>query len=186
MEGSREEEGGNFHSWYRLLQILFKGIVENAELEANTPPRLEVICAAAALSLDQRWPLLVTSFGGDLRSALKLYRLNLCFAKECPQDIRTNLISSLTIAHSPSVGNHDARNKLLRLYDRIPVRPDFKDIEKSDLKELKERYRNDRKKTKVRSSELGILPLHVWVFLHGKPLFKHGRLGRPKPSSEHL
>ena len=36
----------------------------------------------------------------------------------------------------------DARDRLLKFYDQIPVHPNFQDVDKSDFKELKKRYRN--------------------------------------------
>ena len=47
----------------------------------------------------------------------------------------------LDCCHTGS-GAMDARARLLRFYDRIPLHPNFQDVDKSDFKEVKKRYRN--------------------------------------------
>ena len=39
-------------------------------------------------------------------------------------------------------GALDARNRLLKFYNSIPIHPDFHDVDKSDFKEVKKRYQN--------------------------------------------
>ena len=48
----------------------------------------------------------------------------------------------------------DARQRLLRFYDTIPIHADFAEVDKAQFKELNRRYRNDRKKNKKRDDQV--------------------------------
>ena len=48
----------------------------------------------------------------------------------------------------------DARQRLLRFYDTIPIHTDFAEVNKTQFKELNNRYRNKRKKKKERDDQV--------------------------------
>lgn len=68
--------------------------------------------------------------------------------------IYTNLAIEVKLyldAEETGIGVLDARNDLLRFYDTIPLHQNFANVDKNDFKELTHRYRNDKKKPKMKS-----------------------------------
>ena len=52
------------------------------------------------------------------------------------------------------IGALDARDRLLKFYDQIPVHPNFDNVDKSDFKEIKKRYRNQQGTPAERSDRI--------------------------------
>ena len=51
-------------------------------------------------------------------------------------------------------GALDARDRLLKFYDQIPVHPNFSEVDKQDFKELRRRYRNQHGAPAERSDRI--------------------------------
>ena len=51
-------------------------------------------------------------------------------------------------------GSRDARAELLNFYDLLAIHPEFSTVDKGDFMEVKRRYRNDKKKRKIRNDDV--------------------------------
>ena len=60
--------------------------------------------------------------------------------------IYINLAIEVKLYQDASTGNGklDARERLIKFYDQLPLHPDFRDVDKNDFKELRDRYRNSK------------------------------------------